>query len=380
MFFGTDCLFSTFQAASTDLNPMPMGSWVIAPASSPLRIASICCWPESYPMTTTLPVLPDSLTPFSTPMAEPSFAPKTPLRFGLACRIVFVISVDLSWSPPPYCVATILMFGYLLLIWSVKPLTRSMPVRLVWSCATIATSPLMPMSVAILSAAAAAAAMLSVAAVATGMSLSTPESKPMTGMFWSFSFWSSGIAALLSSAAKQSAFGFLLIAACSISICLSTCDSFSGPSNVMVTLYCAAAFSAPCRTACQNWCWKPFEIIGMKSLAAALGLLLGLALGLLLAVLAGVPPQAAANRTTPARPPNPRIGLPLMLTLHCCSSPKRAHDQRLVHLPRGDLGDALPMTGFRQVRRISVVMPCYRLAPWGRLVRSLGPREGLLTC
>src|SRR5205807_10277955 len=52
MFFGTDCLFSTFQAASTDLNPMPIGSWVIAPASSPLRIASICCWPESYPMTT----------------------------------------------------------------------------------------------------------------------------------------------------------------------------------------------------------------------------------------------------------------------------------------------------------------------------------------
>ena len=89
-----------------------------------------------------------------------------------------------------------------------KPFTRSMPVRLVWSCATIATSPEPPMRVAILSAAAPAAAMLSVAAVASGMSLSTPESKPMTGMFASLNFWSSGIAALLSSAAKQSACGF----------------------------------------------------------------------------------------------------------------------------------------------------------------------------
>src|SRR5207253_2292915 len=140
----------------------------------------------------------------------------------------------------------------------------------------------------------------------------------MTGMFWSFSFWSSGIAALLSSAAKQSAFGFLLIAACSISICLSTCDSFSGPSNVMVTLYCAAAFSAPCRTACQNWCWKPFEIIGMKSLAVGLGLLLaaatGLLLGLLLAVLLGVPPHAAARSTVAANPPSQRVDLPLMFS------------------------------------------------------------------
>src|SRR5216110_3249344 len=102
------------------------------------------------------------------------------------------------------------MFGYLLLIWSVKPLTRSMPVRLVWSCATIATSPLPPMMVAILSAAAPAAAMLSVAAVASGMSLSTPESKPITGILASLYFWSSGIAALLSSAAKHNALGFWL--------------------------------------------------------------------------------------------------------------------------------------------------------------------------
>src|SRR5207245_11224001 len=101
------------------------------------------------------------------------------------------------------CVATILMFGYFDLIWSVKPLTRSMPVRLVWSWAMTATSPALPISAAILSAAVAAALMLSVAAVASGISLSTPESNPMTGMFASFAFWSSGIAALLSSAAKH---------------------------------------------------------------------------------------------------------------------------------------------------------------------------------
>src|ERR671934_935091 len=137
----------------------------------------------------------------------------------------------------------------------------------------IATSPEPPMRLTILSAAAAAAAMLSVAAVVTGMSLSTPESKPTTGIFASLNFCSSGIAALLSRAAKPSAEGFLLYAVCSISSCLSTCDSFSGPSNVIVTLYCAAAFSAPCFTACQNWCWKPFEIIatyGFPALAVGL--------------------------------------------------------------------------------------------------------------
>ena len=63
-----------------------------------------------------------------------------------------------------------------------KPSRRSMPVRLVWSWTSTATWPSPPISSAILSAARAAAAMLSVAAVATGMSLSTPESKPTIGM------------------------------------------------------------------------------------------------------------------------------------------------------------------------------------------------------
>ena len=52
-----------------------------------------------------------SRTPFSTPIAEPSLAPKMPFRFGLACRMDLVISVDFSWSPPPYWTLTILIFG-----------------------------------------------------------------------------------------------------------------------------------------------------------------------------------------------------------------------------------------------------------------------------
>src|SRR5258708_19719847 len=70
----------------------------------------------------------------------------------------------------------------------------------------------------------------------------------------------------------------------------------------MVTLYCAAAFSAPCRTACQNWCWKPFEIIGMNALVPGADDE---------PLPAGVPPQAAATMTTAAIPPNKRIDLPL---------------------------------------------------------------------
>src|SRR6266849_10003725 len=201
--------------------------------------------------------------------------------------------------------------------------------------------------------------MLSVAAVASGMSLSTPESNPMTGILASLNFWSSGIAALLSSAAKQSACGFLLSAAWTISSCLSTCDSFSGPSKVMVTLNCVAAFSAPCFTACQNWCWKPFEIIGMKDLAAEPP------------VVAVVPPHAAATRTTAARPPSQRVDLPLMfLSIDVCFTRANAPSPTAAP-PRHDRGDAVLLTGFGQGERISVSGECYRLAPWVKDARSL---------
>ena len=105
--------------------------------------------------------------------------------------------------------------------------------------------------------------MLSVAAVVIGMSLSTPESKAITGMPFSWNCSSNGVAAWLSSAAKHRAAGFLSSSAWSISICLSTCVSVSGPSKFTVTPSSVAFDSAPCLTACQNWCWKPFDTIGM---------------------------------------------------------------------------------------------------------------------
>ena len=138
-----------------------------------------------------------------------------------------------------------------------------MPVRLVWSCTMTPTSPEPPIASAILSAAVAAAATLSVLQVVSGMSLSTPESKAMTGMFSACAFFKSGMAALLSSAAKPIACGFFARSAESMSICLSTIASVSGPSKVILTLSALACSSAPAFTACQNWCWKPLEMSGI---------------------------------------------------------------------------------------------------------------------
>ena len=45
-------------------------------------------------------------------MIEPSLAPKKPFRFGWAWMMALAMSVDLSWSPPPYWTSTILMLGY----------------------------------------------------------------------------------------------------------------------------------------------------------------------------------------------------------------------------------------------------------------------------
>ena len=138
-----------------------------------------------------------------------------------------------------------------------------MPVRLVWSWTTSATLPSPPISSAILSAASAAAATLSVVAVVSGMSLSTPESKAMTGMPASCACCSSGIAAWLSSAAKPMASGLLgerggqhVDLAVDLALAVRT---FEGDARRRDS---AAAFSAPAFTACQNWCWKPFEMSG----------------------------------------------------------------------------------------------------------------------
>ena len=112
-------------------------------------------------------------------------------------------------------------------------------------------------------AASAAAALLSVAAVVTGTSLSTPESNAMTGIFCALAWSISGALALESSAANPIAAGFFWIALVSIVTCCSMSCSVGGPSKVMRAPSAFASSSAPCLTACQNWCWKPLETIAM---------------------------------------------------------------------------------------------------------------------
>ncbi len=177
--------------------------------------------------------------------------------------IDFAMSADFAWSPPPYCTGSTSMFGAFAFIHSRKPSRRSMPDRLVWSCTTTATLPSLSTSSARCFAASAAAALLSVAAVVTGTSLSTPESKATTGMSCDCAWSISGALALESSAAKPMASGFLVSALVSIVICASMSCSVAGPSKVMRAPCFFASSSAPCLTACQNWCWKPLEMMAM---------------------------------------------------------------------------------------------------------------------
>ena len=128
------------------------------------------------------------------------------------------------------------MSGYLFLISLMNPSRRSMPERLVWSWTMTPTFPEPPMSAAILWAASAAAATLSVAAVVTGMKPSTPASNPITGIFCFCALCSRGTTAALSRASMHNAEGCFASAALSRSTCWSTMDSFSGPSNVTITL------------------------------------------------------------------------------------------------------------------------------------------------
>ena len=172
-----------------------------------------------------------------------------------------------------------------------------MPVREVWSWTMTATLPASPMSSAILSAASPAAARLSVVTVVTGMSLSTPESKPTTGMPAALAFSSSGVAALLSRAAKQIAAGFLSSAVCSMVSCLSTSDSDAGPSYVIVAPSFAASSVAPFWTACQNWCCEPLDTIATYGASPPAAALAAGAAGELL-----VPPQAATRAATAMSP------------------------------------------------------------------------------
>src|SRR3954453_11074665 len=177
--------------------------------------------------------------------------------------IDFAMSADLAWSPPPYWTGSTLMPGALAFIHSRKPSRRSMPVLEVWSWTTMPTLPLPPSRSDMCLAASAAAALLSVAAVVTGTSLSTPESNAMTGIFCALAWSISGALALESSAAKPIAAGFFWIALVSIVTCCSMSCSVGGPSHVIFAPWALASSSAPCLPACQNWCWNPLETIAM---------------------------------------------------------------------------------------------------------------------
>src|SRR5690348_86803 len=83
---------------------MPTGFWVMAPAMSPLLIASIWSLPESKPMIVSFPSIPSSWTAWTTPMAAPSLEPYRPLRsvgrddrlrqVGRLQRVAAVLDVD----------------------------------------------------------------------------------------------------------------------------------------------------------------------------------------------------------------------------------------------------------------------------------------------
>src|SRR5256885_14194737 len=85
-------------------------------------------------------------------------------------------------------------------------------------------------------------------------------------------------------------------------------------------------------------------------------------LGLLPPPVAGVPPQAAATRMTATSMPSQRNDLPLMIPPSDVLLPSTRVRCTTHHLPRHDRGDAVPVTGFRQAKRISVTTSCYRRA------------------
>src|SRR6266850_6354637 len=97
---------------------------------------------------------------------------------------------------------------------------------------------------------------------------------------------------------------------------------------------------------------------GMNALPAGVGLLL-----------AGVPPHAAATRAMTTSTPSQRNDLPLMIPPSDVL-PQCAHDVPTSPPPRHDRADAVPLTVFRQVERISVTVPVLssRLVGEGRTI------------
>ena len=196
-------------------------------------------------------------------MIEPSFAPKKPFRFGCAWMMALARSVDLSWSPAPYWVSTIVMFGILGLdlIGEALDAVDAGAAGLVvgddrhFAGAADELGHLVGGQRRSGDVVGGRGGQRDVA-VHAGVEA---DHRDVGGL----GLLQQRDSALESTAARQIAAGFLSSAVWNISTCLSTMASVSGPSKVMSTLKSLAAFSEPAFTACQNWCWKPLEMTGM---------------------------------------------------------------------------------------------------------------------
>ena len=128
----------------------------------------------------------------------------------MAWMIALARSVDFSWSPPPYWMSTICDVRVVrlhLVDEAVAAVDAGAAGLVVDDHGDLARAA--DQLGHVLGGLARRRPELSVAAVVTGMSLSTPESNAITGIFASLACCSSGTAAWLSSAAKPIAAGFL---------------------------------------------------------------------------------------------------------------------------------------------------------------------------
>ena len=185
--------------------------------------------------------------------------------------MAFTISVDLSGSPAPYSTLTILMSGYLFLI-SIGEALDAVDA----GAAGLVVGDDRDLALACRSARPSCPQRPRPPRCCRwprwqpGCRCPRPSRSRRPGCWRPWPSPGAGSRPCESSAAKQIAAGFLSSAVWSISICLSTSASLPGPSNVMSTFRSLAAFSEPSFTACQNWCWKPFEMTGMYGFAPLL--------------------------------------------------------------------------------------------------------------
>ncbi len=95
------------------------------------------------------------------------------------------------------------------------------------------------------------------------MSLSTPESKPTTGISSGFGLFQQGLEGLGVNSREADGGGFLVESGLEHFNLLVDhgfgLGTFEGDVNIQVL----GSLFGPNFTACQNWCWKPLEITGM---------------------------------------------------------------------------------------------------------------------